>query len=147
MLASNLEKVPDLDIRIESVNLLKCLFIGEKAFKGGVLPTQYAKIKLLNLSSEKKMDQIMQQQMFSYIARILDKKFGQTNLPLRMTSNSPDYAAETLSLKLGEENIAKEFMNFLIQTIKECGINKIDSNLIRYLLLLFCKNSSTKELA
>lgn len=86
--------------------------------------------------------------MFAYIARIFDKKFGLTNLPnLRMTSYNPDYAVETLSLKLAEENIMKEFMNFLIMTIKDCGINKIESNLIRYLLLLFSKNSSSKELA
>lgn len=45
MLASYLEKIYDLDIRIEAVNLLKCLMIGEKAFKDGVLPPQYSKIK------------------------------------------------------------------------------------------------------
>lgn len=29
LFASNLEKMADLDIRIESINLLKCLLIGE----------------------------------------------------------------------------------------------------------------------
>lgn len=39
MLASNLEKILDLDIRMESINLLKCLLLGEKAFPDGVLPS------------------------------------------------------------------------------------------------------------
>ena len=78
MLASYLEKIYDLDIRIESVNLLKCLMIGEKAFKDNVIPPQYSKIKLVNLSAEKKMEQIIN--IFNYIARVFDKRFGLTNL-------------------------------------------------------------------
>lgn len=52
-----------------------------------------------------------------------------------------------MSLKIAEENIIQEFMNFLVYTIKDSGINKIDSDYVRYLLLLFVKNSSSKDLA
>jgi len=85
--------------------------------------------------------------MMNYIARVFDKKFGLTNLPLRITSTLPDYAAETLSLKTGEETIVREFMGFLVATINDSGINKLEKDYVRYLLLLFAKNSSSKDLS
>ncbi|KAL4497765.1 hypothetical protein ABPG72_000520 [Tetrahymena utriculariae] len=145
MLASYLEKIYDLDIRIEAVNLLKCLMIGEKAFKNNTLPPQYSKIKQVNLSAEKKMELIIG--IFNYIARIFDKRFGLTNLQLKLTNTYPDSAAEFMSLKVAEEYISQEFMSFLVHSIKESGINKLDSDFVRYLLLLFVKNSSSFDLA
>lgn len=62
--------------------------IGEKAFKDNILPEQYSKIKLLNLSTEKKMEQVLN--IMTYVARIFDKKFSLTNLCLKITSINPD---------------------------------------------------------
>ena len=102
-------------------------------------------MKPINLSAEKKIEKIIQ--MMNYIARAFDKKFGLTNLPLRITSTIPDYAAETLSLKTAEESIVKEFMAFLVATINDSGINKLEKDYVRYLLLLFAKNSSSEHLS
>lgn len=85
--------------------------------------------------------------MFAYIARVFDKKFGLNSQQIKLTFINHDMATETLQLKIVEETINKEFMNFLIMAIKDSGIAKIDSNLVRYLLLLFVKNASNKELA
>ena len=45
MLLSIYEKIPDPELKLEVINIMKCIFIGEKAFKDNVIPERYAEIK------------------------------------------------------------------------------------------------------
>jgi hypothetical protein len=46
------EKIPDPELKIEVVNILKCMFIGSKAFPQGV-PVRYAQIVPINYSTKR----------------------------------------------------------------------------------------------
>lgn len=46
------EKIPDPELKIEVVNILKCMFIGSKAFPQGV-PIRYAQIVPINYSTKR----------------------------------------------------------------------------------------------
>ena len=42
------EKIPDPELKIEVINILKCMFVGPKAFRGGVVPERYSQIGVIN---------------------------------------------------------------------------------------------------
>ena len=41
------EKIPDPELKIEVINILKCLLIGPNSFKDGLVPERYATIPLI----------------------------------------------------------------------------------------------------
>ena len=46
------EKIPDPELKVEVINILKCLFIGAKAFTDG-MPERYKNIPIINYDSKK----------------------------------------------------------------------------------------------
>jgi hypothetical protein len=38
------EKIPDPELKIEVINILKCMFIGPRAFKDSIVPVRYRDI-------------------------------------------------------------------------------------------------------
>ena len=47
------EKIPDPELKLEVINILKCLFIGESAFPEGVVPERYRAIPLVIYNENK----------------------------------------------------------------------------------------------
>jgi hypothetical protein len=47
------EKIPDPELKIEVINVLKCMFIGATAFTGGIVPERYRSIGVIDYPVKK----------------------------------------------------------------------------------------------
>lgn len=85
------KQLQDYDIKIEVINLLKCLFLGEKGFRGGVLPKRYERVKMANYTPERVMEYFFE---VGNLQKMFDAK------------TAPYYESQlTLGARLSEERI------------------------------------------
>jgi hypothetical protein len=47
------EKIPDPELKIEVINILKCMFIGKQAFRDNIIPDRYKEIQSINYPTNK----------------------------------------------------------------------------------------------
>lgn len=125
-----LEKLTDYDLKIEITNLLKCLFLGPKGFKNGVLPKCYEKIRIGNVSNEKKVDYFFDS---NTISKIFEKR-----------AIIPENAA--IGSRINEERILKSCFGFICELIKDYSLKSVEQSKLRSFLLTVNKVSSNNNL-
>ena len=124
-----LEKLNDYDLKIEIINLLKSIFLGAKAFKDGILPRIYEKIKMTNMPNDKKIEYFFDNNI---ITKIFEKRVTVEN--------------SVIGSRINEERILKTFFSFLCELLKESSLRNLDRNKLRHFLLIVNKVSSNENL-
>lgn len=103
-----LEKIPDPDLKMEIINLWRCMLIGPKAFPDGKIPERYERIGLINF------DEFPVRKIFFLLFED-NSKFNEYFEKRKIKPSDPSY---NVTEKIYEELLTRLYFDFLCQFIR-----------------------------